>query len=131
MKYFLVICKCGHVGRGKYVEKTFPIYAHNKKEAAAIGRAKGRVKHHDKYAIRDVKEITFEEYKAQVKINESDGYLNVSSVQEQRRTCPDIYDQVIVEEEPPSYKRKREKRRLIEESSLKEITKYKSYLNYE
>ncbi len=131
MRYFLVKCKCGHVGRGKCVEKTFPIYAHSKKEAAAIARAKGRVKHHDKYAIRDVKEITFEEYKEQVKINESDGYLNVSSVQEQRRICPDIYDQVIVEEEPPSYKRKREKRRLVEESRLKEITKYKSYLNYE
>ena len=131
MKYFLVKCKCGHVGLGKCVEKEFPIAANSKKDAAAIARRKGRVKHHDKYAIRDVKEITFEQYQEQVKIHDADEYFNVHSVQEQRARCPEIYDQVVLEEELPSYKRSREKRRLVEQSQLKGLMKYKSYLNYE
>lgn len=131
MKYFLVKCKCGHVKLGKYVEKDFPIAANNKKEASAIARRKGRVKHHDKYAIKDNKEITYEEYLEQVKIHEADEFFNVHSVQEQRARCPEIYDQVIIEEELPSYKRCREKRRLIEQSRLKQIRKHKSYLDYE
>ena len=131
MKYFLVTCKCGHVRIGKYVEKSFPIVAINGKEAAAIARMKGRVKHHDKYAIKNVKELTYEEYLDQLKIYDSDEYFHVSSVQEQRARCPEIYDQVIKEDELPSYKRNRERRRLVEQSRLKEMTKHKTYLKYE
>ena len=131
MKYFLVTCKCGHMRLGKYVKKSFPIYAHNAKEAAKIARTKGRVKHHQKDAIISVVEITYEEYLNQCKIYEADEYFKCSSVQEQRKKCPEVYDQVILEEDLPSYKRSREKRRLVEQSRLKEINKYKSYLNYE
>lgn len=127
MKYYLVKCKCGHVRAGRYVEKTFPIKATDGKEAAKIARRKGRVKHHDKYAIKEVKEITYIEYQQQVKIHSSDEFFNVGSVQEQRARCPEIYNQVIMEEELPSYKKNREKRRLVERSRLKQITKYKNY----
>ena len=119
------------MGLGKYVEKTFPIVANDAKEAAKIARKKGRVQHHQKDAIKNVKELTHDEYLEQVKIHEADEYFKCHSVQEQRTKCPEVYDQVIMEEELPSYKRSREKRRLVEQSRLKEITKYKSYLNYE
>lgn len=131
MKYYLVTCKCGHMGLGKYVEKTFPIVAANAKEAAKIARQKGRVKHHDKHAIKSVKELNQNEYLEQVKIHEADEYFKAHSVQEQRINCPEIYDQVKMEEELPSYKRSREKRRLVEKSRLKELTKHKNYLDYE
>lgn len=131
MKYFLVTCKCGHIGLGKYIEKTFPIVANSGKEAAKIARKKGRVKHHDKYAIRSVKTLTRDEYYEQVRIHKADEYFNVHSVQEQRIKCPEAYDQAKMEEELPSYRRNREKRRLVEQSRLKEIKKHKNYLNYE
>ena len=62
MKYYEVIAKCGHVGKGKCVLITFACAAENGKEAAAKVRAYARVKHHHKDAIRNVRKILFEEY---------------------------------------------------------------------
>ncbi|MBE6142332.1 MAG: hypothetical protein E7175_05830 [Erysipelotrichaceae bacterium] len=131
MKYFLVICKCGHVKKGKYVDKELPIIAKDAKEAANIARYKGRVKHHAKDAIRSVIEVTKEEFDKALIRYKSDPYFHVSSVQEQREKCPEIYDMVMAEEEPMSYRKSHERRNLVERSLLKEITKYKSYLDYE
>lgn len=132
MNYYLVTCKCGHVGRTKYVDKTFPIKASNRKEAARIARQKGRVKHDDKYAIRDVTEISHDEFLEQLKIHRSDQFFRVHSIQEQRTMCPEVYDLVQNETQmQPSYKRKSEKRRLVENSIIKELTKHKTYRNYE
>ena len=132
MKYYLVICKCGHVGRTKYVEKAFPLKASSKKEAAKIARRKGRVKHDDKYAIRSVAEISKEEYLKQLKIHHSDQFFKVHSVQEQRARCPEVYNLVQIEKQlQPTYKRKNEKRRLVENSLIKEMNKHKTYKNYE
>ena len=33
-KYYIVIAKCGHVGKGKYVEVEFPVMAESKSEAS-------------------------------------------------------------------------------------------------
>lgn len=132
MKYYLAICKCGHVGRTKYVEKAFPLKASSKKEVAKIARQKGRVKHDDKYAIRSVVEISEEEYLKQLKIHHSDQFFKVHSVQEQRARCPEVYNLVQIEKQlQPTYKRKNEKRRLVENSLIKEMNKHKTYKNYE
>jgi hypothetical protein len=63
-KYFFAVrCKCGHVGRRKYIEMTFPIKAGSKKEAAEIGRWRGGVKHHHKEAVEEVVEITIDTFR--------------------------------------------------------------------
>lgn len=131
MKYYLVNCKCGHVKLGHFIEKTFPIKASNGKEAASIARKKGRVKHHDKFAIIWVQNISKEEYFEQKRMHETDEFFKVHSIQEQRANCPEVYSQTKLEEKTVNYKKSRIKQRLIEESKLKEIGKYKSYLKYE
>lgn len=75
-KYYLVETMCGHVGNGAYIPVTFPIRAEDGKSAAKIAREIPRVKHHNKYAILDVKKVDFEEFDQQRKINRHDSYLN-------------------------------------------------------
>lgn len=89
-RFYIVDAVCGHVGNSKYVIKSFVIEAKNAKEAAAIGRGIPRVKHHYKYAIQSVREVSFEEYLIQRLKNEFDPYLNVSNRSEQRRFCNDL-----------------------------------------
>ena len=61
-RYFKVNAKCGHVGKGNYINIDFAVIASNAKEAAAKARFFGRVKHHYKDAINSVKEIGYEEF---------------------------------------------------------------------
>lgn len=63
MKYYLVVAKCGHVGKGKYLEVEFPIYAESKSDAAQKCLKRGKVKKHLKNAITSVSEITYEQFK--------------------------------------------------------------------
>ena len=79
-----VNAKCGHVGRGKYVNISFPVVASDGKSAAKIVRFMGRVKHDWKDAINYVREITAEEYASLVAINQEDMYLQCRNVQMQR-----------------------------------------------
>lgn len=83
-KFYRVTCKCGHVGRDHYVRIDFPVNADSAKEAAAIARGIGRVKHHHKDAILACREIDFEEYEILQKMNARDPYLRCKNVQEQR-----------------------------------------------
>lgn len=76
MKYYLVQAKCGHVGNGKYIIKTFPIKATSKSEAASIIRNYKRVKKHLKDLIVDVLEVTLEDYLTQKEANYADIYLH-------------------------------------------------------
>lgn len=85
MKYYEVIAKCGHVGEGKCVLITFACAAESGKEAAAKVRAYPRVKHHHKDAIRNVREISFEEYIKLRAENDADPYLHCKNIQEQRK----------------------------------------------
>ena len=62
MKYYLVIAKCGHVGKGKYVEVEFPVYAVDKHSASQMCLKLGKVKKHLKNAISNIYEISYEEY---------------------------------------------------------------------
>jgi hypothetical protein len=61
-RYFLVCCKCGHVGRNRYIPLVYPIRADSAREAAARGRQRPGVKHHHPDAILWVSEATSEEY---------------------------------------------------------------------
>lgn len=87
-----VRAKCGHVGRGRYVEKIFAVVAPDAKTAARIARSIPRVKHHHKDAIRSVIEIDRDRYMDIRWMNMADPYMNCSSKHEQRQMCGDYID---------------------------------------
>ncbi len=64
MNYYLVIAKCGQVGKGRYVEVEFPIYAEDKKSAAQMVLKRAKVKKQFKNAITNVYEISYDEHLA-------------------------------------------------------------------
>ena len=84
-KYFMVIAKCGHVGKKNYVPIKFAIVAESGKEAARKARELPRVKRDHKDAILDVKCISFEEYLEVKESNDKDPYLKCHSKQEQNQ----------------------------------------------
>ncbi len=129
-KYYIVVCKCGHVKRSQFVIKPIPVCAESGKKAAAIARRIARVKHDHKFAIISCTEVTREEYLEQLRIKQADPYFSVQSVQEQRLLCPEVYELAIKEDELPSQKRKtHERRRLVDQIRAKEMEKAK--YNYE
>ena len=86
VKYYAVTCKCGHAdSKNKCIYIVFPIMANSKKEAAEKGKNMPRVKHNHKDCIKDVDEISEEEYEALMEINKKDPYLHVHNIQEQRK----------------------------------------------
>ena len=82
-KYFSVTTKCGQVGKLNCVWIDFAIYAESAKEAAAIARQRARVKHHHKNAIKEVIEITLDEFLKLKARNDSDPYLHAKNHREQ------------------------------------------------
>ena len=82
-KYYMVIAKCGHVGRKNYIPVKFAVVAESGKEAAKKVRQFPRVKHDHKDAILDVRCITLEEFLEIKEINDNDPYLKCHSRQEQ------------------------------------------------
>lgn len=93
MKYYKVVCKCGHVGRRNYIPIEFAIVAENGREASKIARLRPRVKHHHKDAILFVEKVSYEEYKNLLKQNSEDPYLKCKSKAEQKATC-DLVDRL-------------------------------------
>lgn len=73
--FYLVTAKCGHVGNGLYVEKSFPVKSKSKSEAAKKVLSFPRVKKQLKDAITSVIEISQEEYEKYMNINNDDPYL--------------------------------------------------------
>lgn len=94
MKLYKVCAKCGHVGRNKYVEKLFPVKAVTAQEAATKVRWFPRVKHNHKDAIRNVEEISFEEYSELKKLHDEDPYFSCKNVQDQRS-----YEEAAIKDE--------------------------------
>lgn len=82
--FFEVQAKCGHVGMNKYVLKNFYIKTDSAKKAAYIIRNVPRVKHDHKDAIRNVREITYEEYVEGSKRMEADDYFRIHNSSEQK-----------------------------------------------
>lgn len=87
MYMFEVCAKCGHVGKGNYVNKIFAIKAKSGKEAAYLARSFPRVKHHHQDAIRYVKRIDKDRYDEIISVNSSDLYFQCNNIQEQRALC--------------------------------------------
>lgn len=94
MNYFLVSAMCGHVGKNKYIIKTIATIAKNSKQAAKQVREMPRVKHDRKDAILEVRKATLEEYILIEKENQKDPYFKVKNIQEQRRYCIGLDEQV-------------------------------------
>jgi len=94
-KYFEVVAKCGHVGRGHYYKGAFYEVAESGKAAAAAVRLRPRVKHDHPDAILCVTEITYEDYKAGLEQKKSEPYFFCTCVQEQRavweQIAPNVY----------------------------------------
>ena len=82
-KYFSVRTKCGHVGRLNCVWIDFAIYAESAKEAVEIARQKGRAKHYHKNTIKEVVEISMEDFYKLKARNDSDPYLHAKNHREQ------------------------------------------------
>ena len=108
MKFFEVEAKCGHVGMNKCILVTFACVAQDGKEAAAKARQFPRVKHDHKDAIRDVREISFEEFVKLRSENDADPYLHCKNPQEQRkipgfeaRIIPDKFEMRISRKRSP------------------------------
>jgi len=130
MKYYCVEAKCGHVGKGYYILRSFPIRANSKKEAASIARNMPRVKHDHKDAIRNVEEIQRDEYLALIEKNNRDPYSSCRNIQEQRATCGSMLDEIIEEDNKIHKgvyeydKRERQKRIAYKRQKLKERYEY-------
>ena len=63
MRFYVVTAKCGHVGRGKYLEIEFPIYAESMHDASQMCLHRPKVKKHLKNAITSVREVSFDTFK--------------------------------------------------------------------
>ena len=81
---YSVLCKCGHVGRHRYMPIQFPVIAESKKEAAKIARKLPRVKHDHKDAIKKVRQISKSEYENLIRENNEDPYLKFKSSYQQK-----------------------------------------------
>ena len=82
MRYFIVTAKCGHVGKGKYIDVQFPIIAENASDAARIILKRTKVKKHLKNAITSVIEVRESAYFDFIYENPYESYLSAHSSRE-------------------------------------------------
>ena len=127
MNYYLVIAKCGHVGRHNYIIKEFYVKAETGEDAAAIVRAKPRVKHHRKDAIQSVKKISYEAYLQGLKDMNDDDYFKVHNKQQQIKCCA-VDELEVMREIPkePDYKKTHKRQHLKYAMMDKEWKKYQA-----
>lgn len=97
--YYIVKAVCGHVGKGKAIDREFAVYAHSGKEAAAIARMLPRVKHDYKYAIKSVVNVDRNTFDVQYALNDLDPYLHCLNRSEQTMLCPALPTYSMVDEE--------------------------------
>ena len=127
-KYFAVTVKFGHVGQHKCIIKTVPVKADSGKEAAFQARWMPRVKHHDKHAIINVKEIDLEAYLILMIEKSLDPYFQCKNIQEQRNECDGIEDEIqYMKEDDVDYEERAQRRR---ERINFQRKKYKTFGTY-
>lgn len=97
MVYYLVLTKCGHVGRCWYMPIWFAIEAENGREAARIARQIPRCKHDHKDAILDCVKTDYAGFLAQIEENAHDPYLLCQSRHEQDQIMHLIKHRLIVD----------------------------------
>lgn len=73
--YYIVIAKCGHVGKGKYLEVRFPVYADSAHEAAQMILMRPKVKRHLKNAISNTYEVDYNKYLKEKELFENNDYI--------------------------------------------------------
>lgn len=122
MKMYKVVAKCGHVGKGHYVEKVFAVKAKDGKDAAEKVRRFPRVKHHHKDAIRSVDLISIGEYMAIQEEQEKDPFFFCKNIQDQRA----YYEENIMDEPEGFLKDKEISRKpvFVGKKRLRNLRKY-------
>ena len=99
MKYFEVIAKCGHVGRGYYYEGHFFVKCHSKRDAAAIIKRAPRVKKDHDDVILNVFEVDEPAYLEGVEEHNNNPYFNCGSKWQQKQVLEYIKDGIKPETE--------------------------------
>ncbi len=98
-KYFAVLCKLAHSGKGTFIPGMLAVKAYDAKAAAQIARYVGRVKHDRKDAIIMVSEIDKRQYAQISAINDMDIFMDAHNVQDQRQINKKIAHRVMREPE--------------------------------
>lgn len=83
-KYFKVIAKCGHVGKGNYVPVAFAVKAESRSAASQKVMGYHRVKKQLNDAIISCEEIDKHSYKELMCVNANDPYLHCKCNRQQR-----------------------------------------------
>ena len=105
MKYYMVIAKCGHVGKNNYYRGALYIKADSGKSAARIARDTPRVKHDRKDAILSVQEIDYMTFINGNALNHELHYFSCDNRQEQNTYLYEIEDNIFEEGEPDDMKK--------------------------
>jgi hypothetical protein len=94
MKYYVVLCKFGHVGRNKYLPLNIPVIAVSKKEASLKAKSfRGIKKNHKDWCLEEPKEVTFEFYQKERIIFKNDIYF-----QKKTRSRLSLFSDRLVDE---------------------------------
>lgn len=94
---YAVKCKCGHVGRHRYMPIEFAVIALSKKEAAKIARQIPRVKHNHKDAILGVRQLSERQYQKLIEVNNDNPYLKIKSKYQQKEIDDYIDNHAVFE----------------------------------
>lgn len=134
MKYFMVIAKCGHVGKNNYFKGEFFFKSENGKEAARLARECPRVKHDQKDTILAVSEIDLTTYETGIKQKRFSHYYTSENVQEQRMYYSEIKDNIFAEEktykESKKYAKKHSLRKVYNIDPDYELMKHRRNIDY-
>lgn len=124
---FEVVCKCGHVGRSRYVEIRFPIKAKSGKDAARIAREFPRVKHDRKDAILNVLKIDQKRFFELTEMNNLDPYLHCVCIQDQNLI--DISDRLQEEKKDVGFGFRKDRNNKFIYCGKRVIRDQKKYMN--
>lgn len=83
-RYFKVVAKCGHVGKGNYFPVAFAVRAESRSEASQKVMSYHRVKKQLNDAIISCEEIDRESYKELKRVNDNNPYLKCKCKRHQR-----------------------------------------------
>ena len=94
MKFYLIQCKHGHVGRDKYLPLVIPIYAQNVDEAISIARMKpGVKKDHKDWCLKKPREVDAGTYE-----RAKEDYFNHRYFKRKTRQNLDLFKGELVKE---------------------------------
>ena len=125
LHYYKVFVKMGHVGINYFYDAALYIAARSKREAAYIARNTSRVKHHHSDAVRDVIEISIDEYNAGLETIKSEPYFQCHNIQEQNAFGDAIWQNVFEEPKKETYKNNRHSLRKSYFDNEEEYDKYR------